>query len=138
RTLGGRRRDVGLADVQAVARLIRQHPFFNGSGWTRADLRCLSLLFCLVVAACEAMPHISRGQDDQGNKDDPGQRTEFARLWGETAIDATHNLIGLCGASDLVLTLLCALLGSRTLKIERLGILACDRHTQLLFPVLPE
>ncbi len=84
------------------------------------------------------MPHIRRRQNDQGDEDDSGQRTELAGLWGEAAIDAADDLIGLCGASDLVLTLLCALLGSRALKIERLGVFSCDRPTQLLLPVLPE
>jgi hypothetical protein len=80
------------------------------------------------------MPHIRRRQNDQGDEDDSSQRTELAGLWGEAAIDAADDLIGLCGASDLVLTLL----GCRALKIEWLGILSCYRHTQLLFPVLPE
>jgi hypothetical protein len=80
------------------------------------------------------MPHIRRRQNDQGDEDDSGQRTELAGLWGEAAIDAADDLIGLCGVSDLVLTLL----GCRALKIEWLGILSCYRHTQLLFPVLPE
>ncbi len=55
----------------------------------------------LIVAACESMPHIGRRQNDQGDEDDSGQRTELAGLWGEAAIDAAHDLIGLCGASDL-------------------------------------
>ena len=80
------------------------------------------------------MPNIRRRQNDQGDEDDSGQRTELAGLWGEATIDAAHDLIGLCSASDLVLTLL----GGRALKIEWLGILSCYRHTQLLFPVLPE
>jgi hypothetical protein len=80
------------------------------------------------------MPHIRRRQNDQGDEDDSGQRTELAGLWGEAAIDAADDLIGLCGASDLVLTLL----GCRALKIEGLGTLSCYRHTQLLFPLLPE
>jgi hypothetical protein len=84
------------------------------------------------------MPHIRRRQNDQGDEDDSGQRTELAGLWSEAAIDAADDLIGLRGASDLVLTLLGALLGCRVLKIEWLGILSGYRHTQLLFPVLPE
>ena len=102
--------------VQSVPRLVRQHPFFDRSRWPRANLCCLCLLFGFIVAACEAMPHIGGGQNDQNNKNDPGQRTEFARLWGETAIDAAHDLIGLRRVSDLIL----ALLSSRALKIKRL------------------
>ena len=80
------------------------------------------------------MPHVSRRQDDQGDEDDAGERPELAGLWGETAIDAAHDLIGLCRVSDFVLTLL----GCRALKIERLRILSSYCHVQFLFPVLPE
>jgi hypothetical protein len=84
------------------------------------------------------MPHISRRQNDQGDEDDSGQRTELAGLWGEAAIYAADDLIGLCGASDFVLTMLGALLGCRAVKIERLRILSSYCHVQFLFPVLPE
>jgi len=80
------------------------------------------------------MPHISRGQNDQGNKDDAGERPELPGLRSKTAIDAAHDLIGLCRVSDFVLTLL----GCRALKIERLRILSSYCHVQFLFPVLPE
>jgi hypothetical protein len=84
------------------------------------------------------MPHIGRSQQDQGDEDDAGQRTELASLRRETAIDAAHDLIGLGRVPDLVLTLLGALLCCRALKIERVRILSSYRHVQFLFPVLPE
>jgi len=131
-------RDVGLANIQSVPRLVRQHPLLNSCGRADASLRRFRLLRGFLVAICQPVPHIGRRQDDQCDEDDAGQRTELASLRGEATIDTAHDLIRLCRVSDLILTLFRALLGSRALKIERFGFFSCYRHTQLLFPVLPE
>ena len=47
-----------------------------------------------------------------------------------------RTTLSVCAASRI--SSLPALLGSRALKIERFGFFSCYRHTQLLFPALPE
>ena len=80
------------------------------------------------------MPHIGGREHDQRDEDDAGERSELSGLRRKTAVYAAHDLIGLRRISDFFLSWL----GYRIFKIERLWILSRCRHTQLLFPVLPE
>ena len=96
-----------LAGVQSVSCLVGQEPLLDIRCGTDANFGDLSLLCGLLIAVCHAVSHVQRRQDDHCNDDDASQRTQLARPRHDTAVDASHDLIGLCGSLQGLLLLLC-------------------------------
>ena len=120
---------MGLPGVQAAARLIRQKPLFDGRSRSRADLLSIGLLDRLLVAVGQPMPHIGRGQHNQRDQDNAGQRAQLARLGRERTIDAAHDFIRLSCRENLFLILF-----ALAFEVYRLGIFVWLNHRQFSFP----